>query len=434
MPENIQLLSGRLATYLNLLCASLGHLDRHEPCREYLRGLLMPGHRKSMEPMAARLSPRSTSSKHQILQHFVSDSPWKDQRILEAAVDWALPTLTKEGGISAWIIDDTGMKKCGEDSVGVARQYCGNLGKTDNCQVAVSLTLANDKMSIPVGWRLYLPESWCDDTIRRMKCKVPEDIVFKTKWQIALGEIDILRNREITKAPVLADAGYGTITAFRDGLTERGLEYIVGITPEVGVWPTGHLPLPPKEWTGHGRKPCALRHDVDHKPVSVSELAKALPPSAWKTVTWREGSSGKPLTSRFSYQRVRPSHGDKQRSEAREEEWLLIEWPIGEPAPTKYALSNFPLSWSLEEIVALYKLRWRIEHDYLELKDQLGLDHFEGRSWRGFHHHGSLCIAAYCFIAVERAMLFPPQDKPRISAADNSNVIARGSPRHRTKT
>jgi SRSO17 transposase len=434
MSENTPSLSGRLASYLDHLCTLLGHVDRREPCKEYLRGLLMPGHRKSMEPMAARLSPRSTSAKHQILQHFVSDSPWKDRRILEAAVDWALPTLKKEGGISAWIIDDTGMKKCGEDSVGVARQYCGNLGKTDNCQVAVSITLANDKMSIPVSWRLYLPESWCNDKVRRKKCRIPDEIEFETKWQISIGEIDKLLNRAIPRAPVLADAGYGTITAFRDSLNERGLQYIVGITPDVSVWPEGELPLPPKEWSGRGRKPTALRHDEDHKPMSVSGLAKVLPSSAWTTVTWREGSNGKPLISRFACQRVRPSHGDKQRSEPREEEWLLIEWPPGELAPTKYALSNVPSSWTVSEIVSLYKLRWRIEHDYLELKDQLGLDHFEGRSWRGFHHHGTLCIAAYCFIAVERAMLFPPQDLPLISATESPHIIPRGSPRHRTTT
>jgi SRSO17 transposase len=353
---------------------------------------------------------------------------------LEAAMDWALPTLQQHGGIRTWIIDDTGMAKCGEHSVGVARQYCGNLGKTDNCQVAVSVTLANDLMSIPVAWRLYLPESWCNDPARRKKCRVPEEISFQTKWQIALGEIDKLLNRVIPRAPVLADAGYGTTTAFRDGLRERGMQYIVGITPDVSVWPEGELPLPPKEWCGHGRKPFALRHDDEHKPISVSELAKALPPSAWTTVTWREGSQGKPLTSRFACQRVRPSHGDKQRTEPREEEWLLIEWPPGEPAPTKYALSNLPDSILMSELVNLYKLRWRIEHDYLELKDQLGLDHFEGRSWRGFHHHGTLCIAAYCFIAVERAMIFPPDDQPIIQAPESSGIIPRGSPHHRSAT
>jgi SRSO17 transposase len=434
MPLNSAPLSGRLAGYLEYLCSSLGHVDRHEPCKEYLRGLLMPGHRKSMEPMAARLSPRSTSAKHQVLQHFATDSPWKDQRILNAAMDWSLPTLRQQGGIQAWIIDDTGMPKCGEHSVGVARQYCGNLGKTDNCQVAVSVTLANEQMSIPVAWRLYLPQSWCDDPIRRKKCRVPEEVVFQTKGQIALGEIDKLLMRSIPRAPLLADAGYGTATAFRDSLTERGLQYIVGITPEVSFWPEGELPLPPKEWSGHGRKPFALRHDDEHTPISASDLAKALPTSAWTTITWREGSGGKPLTSRFACQRVRPSHGDKQRSEPREEEWLLIEWPPGEPAPTKYALSNFPDSTNVADLVALYKLRWRIEHDYLELKDQLGLDHFEGRSWRGFHHHGTLCIAAYCFIAVERAMIFPPDDQPLVQAAESADIIPRGSPRHRSET
>ncbi len=387
-----------------------------------------------MEPMAARLSPRDTGAKHQVLQHFVSDSPWKDHRILDAAVDWALPALESRGGVSAWIIDDTGMAKQGEHSVGVARQYCGNLGKQDNCQVAVSITIANNVMSIPVSWRLYLPEAWANDAKRRKKCRVPDDIIFQTKWQIALAELDRLLERRIPRAPILADAGYGSITAFREGLSDRGLKYIVGIGPDVSVWPPGQRPLPPKEWSGQGRKPTALRRDDKHKPVSVLELAKSLPPSEWTTIEWREGSDGKPLSSRFSCQRLRPAHRDTARSEPRSEEWLLIEWPAGDAAPLKYALSNLDSTASISEVVQTYKMRWRIEHDYLELKDQLGLDHFEGRSWRGFHHHGTLCIAAYCFVAVERATFFPPRDEPIVQAPKLSNHIPRGSPRNRAET
>lgn len=394
----------------------------------------MPGHRKSMEPMAARLSPRTTSAMHQVLQHFVSDSKWKEQRLLDAAVDWALPMLLAHGGMSAWIVDDTGMAKQGDHSVGVARQYCGNLGKQDNCQVAVSVSVANAQVSFPVAWRLYLPEAWASDAARRKKVGVPLDVAFQTKWSIALAELDRMQKRGIPAAPVLADAGYGTVTAFRDGLTARGMQYILGITGEVTVWPTGQQPLPPKPWSGRGRKPTALRRDADHQPVTVSALATALPASAWTTVTWREGADGKPLTSRFAAIRVRPAHRDHQRSEPRPEEWLLIEWPPGENAPTKYALSNLPATTSLNDLVRLYKLRWRIEHDYLELKDQLGLDHFEGRSWRGFHHHGALCIAAYCFVAVERATAFPPRHKSILKAPTTSHRIPRGSPRHRTTT
>lgn len=434
MPTTPADLPSRLTSYLSLLCSSLGHVDRHEPCREYLRGLLMPGHRKSMEPMAARLSPRKTSAMHQVLQHFVSDSTWKEQRLLDAAVDWALATLLSHGGMSAWIVDDTGMAKQGQHSVGVAHQYCGNLGKQENCQVAVSVSVANAQMSFPVAWRLYLTEAWASDAARRKKVGVPADVVFQTKWSLALAELERMQKRGIPQAPVLADAGYGTITAFRDGLTERGMQYILGTTGEVTVWPNGQQPLPPKPWSGHGRKPTALRRDADHQPVTVSALAATLPASAWTTVTWREAADGKPLTSRFAAVRVRPAHRDHQRSEPRPEEWLLIEWPPGEKAPTKYALSNLPATTTLNDLVRLYKLRWRIEHDYLELKDQLGLDHFEGRSWRGFHHHGALCIAAYCFVAVERATFFPPRHKPILKAPPTSNRIPRGSPRRRTTT
>ena len=434
MPTKTDSLQDRLCAYLTLLCQSLGHVDRHEPCRDYLRGLLMPGHRKSMEPMAARLSPRSTSAKHQVLQHFVSDSPWKERRLLDAAVDWALPTLLSRGGMSAWIVDDTGMAKQGEHSVGVARQYCGNLGKKENCQVAVSVSVANAQMSFPVSWRLYVPEAWARDAKRRKKAGIPPELIFQTKWHIALDEMDLLRQRGIPLAPVLADAGYGTVTAFRDGLSERGMTYIVGITPEMTVWPPGQQPLPPKPWSGRGRKPSVLRRDAHHHPISVAALAQSLPTTAWTTVTWREAANGKPLTSRFAAVRIRPAHRDHLRTQPRPEEWLLIEWPIGEEKPTKYALSNFPPTTTLSELVQTYKLRWRIEHDYLELKDQLGLDHFEGRSWRGFHHHGALCIAAYCFVAVQRATIFPPTHQTIIHPPHKKRIIPRGSPRHRTAT
>ena len=434
MPMKTTFLQDRLSAYLLLLCQSLGHVDRHEPCRDYLRGLLMPGHRKSMEPMAARLSPRSTSAKHQVLQHFVSDSSWKERRLLDAAVDWALPTLLSRGGMSAWIVDDTGMAKQGDHSVGVARQYCGNLGKQDNCQVAVSLSVANAQMSFPVSWRLYLPEAWAEDAKRRKKAGVPPEVAFQTKWRIALDEIDLLCKRGVPLAPVLADAGYGTATAFRDGLSERSMTYIVGVGPETTVWPPGQQPLPPKPWSGRGRKPSVLRRDADHHPISVAALPDTLPATAWTTVTWREAANGKPLTSRFAAVRIRPAHRDQLRTEPRPEEWLLIEWPPGEAKPTKYALSNFPATATLNQLVHTYKLRWRIEHDYLELKDQLGLDHFEGRSWRGFHHHGALCIAAYCFVAVERATVFPPSDHAIIQPPRAPRIIPRGSPRHRTAT
>jgi SRSO17 transposase len=290
----------------------------------------------------------------------------------------------------------------------VARQYCGVLGKQENCQVAVTVSLASDVMSVPGGYRLYLPESWAKDRQRRKAAGVPREVRFQRKWQLALEQIDCLLADALPRAPVVADAGYGNPTEFRDAVTARKLSYVVGINPETTAWPPGMSPLPPLPYQGRGRHPKLLRRRTrTHQPMAVAAVAAQLPRSAWRTVGWRDGTRGT-MRSRFAAVRVHPAHRDRERQEPRPLEWLLIEWPSGETAPTKYWLSTVPEHVELEDLVRLAKIRWRIERDYQEMKDELGLDHYEGRGWRGFHHHGVLCIAAYAFLVAERARLSPP--------------------------
>ena len=399
--------AARFEGYLEQLSAAVGHADRREPLRAYLTGLLLPGERKSVEPMAAKWDPLHVRARHQSLHHFVAEAPWSELGMLGVAREYGLAALERHGPIAAWVVDDTAMPKKGSYSVGVAHQYCGALGKSANCQAVVTVSLVNATMSVPAGYRLYLPESWARDAERLASAGVPADVEFQTKPTIALGEIDRLLAEEIPLAPVVADAGYGTSTEFRDALTARSLSYAVGISSETRVWPAGHNPLPPLQRQGRGRPATRLRRTAEHQPVTVQDLAHKLSRAAWKTVRWREGTRGM-MVSRFAQVRVRPSHRDYLRRESREPEWLLMEWPTGDQKPTRYWLSTVPEDVEIEELVRLAKIRWRIERDFQELKDELGLDHYEGRGWRGFHHHGALCIAAYAFLAAERARLSPP--------------------------
>ena len=395
------------AEYVEQLGAVLGHADRRPPLEAYLTGLLLPGKRKSVEPMAAKIEPRRVRACHQSMHHFVANAPWDDDAVLGVAVDYVLAQMVRHGSVGAWLIDDTGIPKKGRHSVGVARQYCGVLGKRANCQVAVAISLANATMSVPCFYQLYLPETWAKDRVRRAEAYVPDEVRFQTKWRIALSGLDDLLAEQLPQAPVVADAGYGDVTEFRDELTERGLGYAVGIKAETTVWRPGQQPLPPKPYSGKGRRPKKLRRSAEHHPIAAGQFALELPKRAWSTVNWREGTRGL-MQSRFVMKRVRPAHRDRERSEPRPHEWLLVEWPRNEPEPTKYWLSNLTKRATLDEMVRLVKLRWRVERDFQELKDELGLDHYEGRGWRGFHHHGVLCIAAYAFLAAERARLSPP--------------------------
>jgi len=398
----------RFRDYLDRLGAALGHRDRAEPLRAYLTALCLAGERKSVEPMAARIDPRHVSARHQSMHHFVANAPWDERGLLGVVREEVLPALERHGPIAACVVDDTGIPKKGSHSVGVARQYCGALGKTENCQVAVSLSLVNEVGSLPVAWRLYLPREWTRDRARCRAAGIPSSARFREKWRIALEEIAALRAQGILQAPVVADAGYGSTTDFRDELTAWEIPYLVGVEGHISVWPPGEGPLPPARYRGRGRPPTRLRRSPRHRPLSALRLARQLPAEAWSTVTWRQGTRGA-MRSRFALARVRSAHRDFRRCEARPEEWLLLEWPRGEGEPTKYWLSTLPETATLGLLVRVAKIRWRIERDFEELKDDFGLDHFEGRGWRGFHHHGPLCIAAYGFLVAERARLSPPE-------------------------
>jgi SRSO17 transposase len=396
----------RFSAFVEKLVSVIGHADRARPLFDYCIGLIMPGERKSVEPMAAVTAPDRTAAQHQSLLHFVGQSPWSDEGVLAKVGEMVLPAIERHGAIEAWIIDDTGFPKKGSHSVGVARQYCGQLGKQDNCQVAVSLSLANHHASLPAMYRLYLPQEWAADKKRRRKAGVPKEIRFKTKPEIALEQIEAACRAGLPRGVVLMDAGYGCNTHLRTSISALALIYVAGILPNTTVWTSDTAPLPPKKWSGKGRPPKRLRRDHKHQPISVKELALKLPKRAWRTIEWREGSA-EMLSSRFARARVRAAHRDDTLPAMRPEEWLLIEWPKGEDEPTKYWLSTLPQDITFARLVDLTKLRWRIERDYQELKQEVGLGHFEGRGWRGFHHHATLCIAAYGFLVSERETIPP---------------------------
>jgi len=392
--------SERFERYMEHLAAGLGHADRRAGLRGYCTGLMLPGARKSVEPMAARIDPLHAGARHQALHHFVAQAEWSEAEMLRRVAQWVVPKMDfSERGF--WIIDDTAFPKKGVHSVGVARQYCGVLGKQDNCQVAVSISLANEQASLPVAYRLYLPKEWAQDAARRRKAGVPAEVGFATKAKIALTQLQALLAEGAPKYCVLADAGYGVDTAFRHRLSELGLPYVVGITSSVVVWPPAIEPLPPKRYGGRGRPPLMPRRTPRRQPMSVKTLAQQLPASAFQTIRWREGTN-ETLSSRFAAVRVRHAGGNAGRARLHPEQWLLIEWPAGDAEPLKYFLSNLPVDTAINDLVASAHMRWRIERDDQDLKQELGLGHYEGRGWRGFHHHAALTIAAYGFLIAER--------------------------------
>ena len=407
----------RLQAYLDGLTQAAGHADRVVPIENYTKGLMLPIERKSVEPMAARLAPGNVRQMHQSLHHIVADAPWSDLALLKEVRRQVLPAMTRKHALAAWIVDDTGFPKKGTHSVGVARQYCGQLGKQENCRVAVSVSLATEQASIPATYQLYLPEIWANDPERRKKAGVPEEIRFQTKPDIALGQIRWLVKEDIPRGVVLAEAAYGNDNGFREGLKTLGLSYALGIQSSTSVWPPDAAPLPPQARGRMGRPPRLLRRDEQHQPLSAKELALCLSAADLRQVSWREGTRGM-MRSRFAALRVRVAHRGYWRSEPHPEQWLLIEWPATDKEPTKYWLSNLPASISLRKLVAIAKLRWRIERDYEELKQELGLGHFEGRNWRGFHHHATLSIAAYGFLVLERCLFPPSGNSGALEAAD----------------
>jgi SRSO17 transposase len=391
----------RFEAFARGLASVIGHEDRERPLRDYLIGLVMPCERKSVEPMAAVTAPTRVAAQHQSLLHLVGQSPWSDERMLSKVYEMVLPEMERHGPIEAWIIDDTGFPKQGEHSVGVARQYCGELGKQDNCQVAVSLSIANHHASLPVAYRMYLPKEWAEDGARRRKAGVPEDIGFKTKLEIALDQLTWACKAGLPRGVVLMDTAYGCDARLRMSTTALGLIYAAGVKPSMLVWAPGIEPP-------RGRKSIKRRPGEPYL-TSAKELALSLPGKAWRTIKWREGAADW-LSSRFARMRVRVAHRHAP-AESQAEEWLLIEWPEGEKEPTKYWLSTLPEDISFRKLVDITKLRWRIERDYQELKQEVGLGHYEGRGWRGFHHHATLCIAAYGFLISEKETI-PPSGSP----------------------
>jgi len=405
--------------YMEHLAQGLGHADRHSGLSGYCTGLMLPLSRKSIEPMAARVDPLHASARHQSLHHFVAKAQWSDQELLRRVAQWVVPQMDFSAG-GWWIIDDTGFPKKGRHSVGVTRQYCGLLGKQDNCQVAVSISLACEQGSLPVAWQLYLPHNWAQDAVRRKKAGIPEDIEFATKPEIALQQLRDLLCAGAPRHCVLADAGYGIDYAFRQGLSDLGLSYVVGITSAVVVWPPGVEPLPPKPYAGMGRPPVMPRRTAKRQPVSVKALAQGLPDSAFQNISWREGTNER-LTGRFAALRVRCAGGNLGKARLLPQQWLLIEWPADQAEPEKYYLSTLPQTSALNDLVRAAQSGKRIERDYQDLKQDLGLGHYEGRGWRGFHHHASLSIAAYGFLMAQRL-------KSGSDASGKKNFIERQVP------
>ena len=385
----------RLAAYLDWLAQAAGHADRNVPLRNYCTGLLLDGERKSVEPMAARLAPDNVQRMHESLHHFVAQSPWSDAAMLRQVRNYVLPAMEKKGPVTAWIVDETGFVKKGTHSVGVARQYCGRVGKTENCQVAVSLSVATATGSLPIAWRLYLPEEWANDPMRRAEADVPKQVQFQTKPEIALAQIRQAVEDGVAPGVVLADEVYGSSREFRDGVAKLKLDYSLAVRSTTTVWALERQPLPPKPWKGKGRRATRMRRDQTHQPITVEQLARELPEKAW-----REGSK-ETLRSRFAALRVRPA--SDRKGGLQPEQWLLMEWPVSAGEPSGYWLARLPVKLSLKRLVGISKHRWVIERDYEELKQELGLGHYEGRNWRGFHHHGTLCIAAYGFLITERS-------------------------------
>ena len=400
----------RFSTYVEGLTSVIGHADRAKPLRDYCLGLMMPCERKSVEPMAAITAPngRQRSISRCCILSVRGDG--RTRRSWPRCGNWCCRRWSATGRSKHGSSTIRAFPRKGQHSVGVARQYCGELGKQDNCQVAVTLSIANHDASLPVAYRLYLPKEWASDRKRRRKVGVPDEISFKTKPEIALAQIRWACEAGLPRGAVLMDAGYGVDTDLRTSITALGLSYVAGIQSHTTVWAPGTGPRPPKKWSGHGRPPKLLRRDDKHKPASVKELALALPKRAWRTITWRE-ATGEKLSSRFARVRVRVAHRDYWLADSRPEEWLLIEWPDGEKEPIKYWLSTLPENVAFRQLVDIAKLRWRIERDYQELKQEVGLGHFEGRGWRGFHHHATLCIAAYGFLISERETIPPSGDR-----------------------
>lgn len=403
-PRQIEKLDGALCAFLREMLDGQGRPERRAALEHYVTGLLLDGERKSVQPMAARLAkdPSQADAMRQRLQDCVAASRWSEGELwkrVAVKVDRDLP------GVEVMVVDDTGFAKKGTHSVGVARQYSGTLGRTDNCQVATSVHLAGELGSSMVGFRLYLPKEWTDDRARCGAVGVPDEVTFKPKWQLALDLIDDAQRFGVVARPVLADAAYGEVAEFREALTQRGLKYVVGIPSNHLIWPPGTDPKPPMRHARTPGRPRTRWRDGASQPIPIAELVEGISRERYKTVNWREGARGK-RSSKFLAYRVRPAQRHTQGRPPAEEQWLLCEWHSTETRP-RFHLSTLPANLLIKELVRVTKLRWRVERDYQELKGEVGLDHFEGRTWRGLHRHATLCAVAHAFLALRRA-LFPP--------------------------
>jgi SRSO17 transposase len=396
--QTLKALDHRLQQFLENLLEPMGRSERRHWARVYVQGLLLDGERKSIEPLAARVAGADV----QALRQFVGQSPWEVEEVQRRLARKVVDLLSEP---EVWILDETAFPKAGQHSVGVARQYCGTLGKVANCQVAVSLHWSSAEASCPMLWRLYLPKEWLEDAERAAEVKLPPGTSYRSKTELAWEVIDQALAWELPRWPVVADSFYGNDFGFRQQLRERQLSYAVQVEPSTVVWTQDpNLPLPEPNKTGRPRRYPPL--EALPRPLDLQAVAEQLPVSAWRTVAWRQGSRGIER-SRFALIQVWAAHGwRKQEHPRRAGEWLLMDWPKESKEPTKYWMAQLgPPPVGLRRLVRIAKARWRVELDYRELKEELGLDHYEGRQWLGWHHHVCLVSIAYAFLRSEQARL-----------------------------
>ena len=393
--QDIEKFRSELEAFLADIILHMGRKDRQRWASVYVRGLLLGGERKSVEPMANRVGDGNV----QALQQFVNQSPWCYREVRACVARKAEREFVSE---PYWIADEVSFPKKGEHSVAVARQYCGALGKTANCQVAVTLDLGTEQWSVPLDWALYLPEQWINDPDRRDRVGIPKEVAFKTKPQLALELIDEVRSWGLKDRVVLADSLYGDSYEFRQGLRNRSLDYVVQVEGKLVGWTQDPHPVQVPTKKG-GKIPRKRLYASDLPPTrSLQQIARDLPQQSWKQISWREGTKG-PLASRFARVIVWLAHGLLEGKTTHvEPEELLVEWPESSDAPVKFWLSSLDPTTPWRDLVRTAKGRFRIEQDYREMKTELGLDHFEGRSWQGWHHHVTLVGLAYCFLTLAR--------------------------------
>jgi len=392
----------RLAGFVGEVAAGLSLARQRENALLYVRGLVEQGGRKSLQPTLFRLE--ETPARYESMQQFLADSPWDSAALVRACAERVGPEI----GVTAWVVDDTGIAKDGRHSPGVKRQYSGTLGKIGNCQIAVSLHAVGVRGTLPLGFALYLPEEWCADPDRRRKAKIPEQLVFQTKSQLAAGLVERASGWQLPAAPILADCAYGDNSAFRTRLHALEHEYLVAVSTQVSVYgPETTFAVPARQ--GPTGPPRSVARP-DRKPESVRALAERLPQTAWRTIPCRTTPAGEDVAGRFAFVRVVATHPVRNDHQPPRQEWLIIEWPAGAEAPTDYWLSNLAADTEPERLARLARLRWTIELDYRQLKGELGLDHYEGRSYAGFHHHCALVTCAHAFLTLER--LCPRAPRP----------------------